>query len=146
MPAPEPELLDRGPSVRPGPPVPERIGARIATDPDRQAPAPGSDRTTCTGPAVGAAASGDRVAPHQELLQELFAVALGIERVVGPDEDFFSIGGRSMSGVRLTNRIRNLLGVEVRIRDLFLAPTPALLARRIHDSPEHPANGPLKSP
>ncbi|MCB5163538.1 amino acid adenylation domain-containing protein [Streptomyces bambusae] len=88
--------------------------------------------------AARAAAPSGPPAPHQEAFQELFAEVLGIERV-GPDEDFFSIGGHSMSGVRLANRIRALLGVEVRIRDLFLAPTPALLARRIAGAGPDPA-------
>ncbi|MEF9887148.1 amino acid adenylation domain-containing protein [Streptomyces sp. P9-A4] len=79
--------------------------------------------------------SGPAAAAHQEALQGLFAEVLGIERV-GADEDFFSIGGHSMSGVRLCNRIRALLGVEVRIRDLFLAPSPARLARRIAEGGE----------
>ncbi|MGW1142231.1 amino acid adenylation domain-containing protein [Streptomyces zhihengii] len=60
----------------------------------------------------------------------MFAEVLGLERV-GPHEDFFTIGGHSMSGVRLANRIRARLGVHVQVRDLFLAPSPDALARRI---------------
>ncbi|MFF4367810.1 amino acid adenylation domain-containing protein [Streptomyces sp. NPDC001594] len=76
-----------------------------------------------TGPAAGQEAA-------VTLLRSLFAEVIGVE-AVGPDDNFFSVGGHSMSGVRLVNRIRAALGTEARIRDLFLAPTPALLAARL---------------
>nr|WP_282698246.1 non-ribosomal peptide synthetase [Streptomyces sp. CC208A] len=60
----------------------------------------------------------------------LFAEVLGLDQV-GPGEGFFAIGGHSMSGVRLANRVRARLGVDVQVRDLLLAPTPEALARRI---------------
>ncbi|MFG2753360.1 amino acid adenylation domain-containing protein [Streptomyces xanthophaeus] len=68
--------------------------------------------------------------PAQDTLCRLFAEVIGLDRVE-PHENFFSVGGHSMSGVRLVNRIRSVLGVEARIRDLFLAPTPAALALRL---------------
>ncbi|MFD2123236.1 condensation domain-containing protein [Streptomyces cirratus] len=75
-----------------------------------------------------AAAAGDPAVT--EVLCTLFAEVIGLGRVA-PDENFFSVGGHSMMGVRLVNRIRATLGVEARIRDLFLAPTPAELAVRL---------------
>ncbi|MFF7443572.1 amino acid adenylation domain-containing protein [Streptomyces sp. NPDC008122] len=71
-------------------------------------------------------------AAHTDTLRELFAEVLGLDRV-GPHEGFFTIGGHSMSGVRLANRIRARLGADVQVRDLLLAPTPDALARRIAD-------------
>ncbi|MFD0076937.1 amino acid adenylation domain-containing protein [Streptomyces sp. NPDC127166] len=71
-------------------------------------------------------------AAHTDTLRELFAEVLGLDQV-GPHEGFFTIGGHSMSGVRLANRIRARLGVDVQVRDLLLAPTPDALARRIAD-------------
>ncbi|MYV68239.1 hypothetical protein GT043_20350, partial [Streptomyces sp. SID2131] len=67
---------------------------------------------------------------HVDTLCELFAEVLGLDRV-DPHEGFFTIGGHSMSGVRLANRIRARLGADVQVRDLLLAPTPDALARRI---------------
>ncbi|WP_426405087.1 amino acid adenylation domain-containing protein [Streptomyces sp. R-07] len=71
-------------------------------------------------------------AAHTDTLRELFAEVLGLDQV-GPHEGFFTIGGHSMSGVRLANRIRARLGADVQVRDLLLAPTPDALARRIAD-------------
>ncbi|MET7343365.1 amino acid adenylation domain-containing protein [Streptomyces sp. NPDC087866] len=86
--------------------------------------------------AADAEAAARRGAPdveHVDTLREMFAEILGIGEV-GPDEGFFAIGGHSMSGVRLANRIRARLGADVHVRDLLLAPTPAALARRIADA------------
>ncbi|MFC7845150.1 amino acid adenylation domain-containing protein [Streptomyces sp. NPDC057382] len=66
----------------------------------------------------------------EKVLRTLFAEVIGREEV-GPDDNFFSVGGHSMFGVRLVNRIRATLGLEARIRDLFLAPTPRELAARL---------------
>ncbi|MYW07230.1 non-ribosomal peptide synthetase, partial [Streptomyces sp. SID2563] len=87
--------------------------------------------------AEAARAGGAPDVEHLDTLREMFAEILGLDEV-GPDEGFFTIGGHSMSGVRLANRIRARLGVDVHVRDLLLAPTPAALARRIA---EHRATG-----
>ncbi|MFG2594484.1 amino acid adenylation domain-containing protein [Streptomyces sp. NPDC048462] len=121
---------------RPGTPVADTAllgaGDRRALDDRRARTAARVARNAVDAQAVAGAVDG----PDPELvdtLGEMFAEILGLDRV-GAHEGFFTIGGHSMSGVRLANRIRARLGADVHVRDLLLAPTPAALARRITDA------------
>ncbi|MFI6448434.1 amino acid adenylation domain-containing protein [Kitasatospora sp. NPDC050543] len=73
---------------------------------------------------------GRPLTPRQEVLAELFAEVLGVPSV-GPDDGFFDLGGHSMLAVRLTNRIREVLGVETGVRAVFDSPTVARLEQRL---------------
>ncbi|MGH9150853.1 MAG: non-ribosomal peptide synthetase, partial [Acidimicrobiales bacterium] len=67
---------------------------------------------------------------REALVAQCVAEVLGLARV-GVDDDFFDLGGHSLSALRLAARLRAALGVDVGLRAVFDAPTPADLARRL---------------
>jgi acyl carrier protein len=67
---------------------------------------------------------------QQEALCMIFAEVLRVPRF-GVNDDFFSLGGRSVDAVVLAGRISAALGVRMSITDLFEAPTVAELDQRL---------------
>ncbi|NNH69580.1 amino acid adenylation domain-containing protein [Nocardia uniformis] len=66
--------------------------------------------------------------PRQQVIGTAFAQALGIAEV-GITDDFFALGGNSLSAIRVVATLRSTLGVTVSLRDLFESPTIAALER-----------------
>ncbi|WP_030677498.1 condensation domain-containing protein [Streptomyces sp. NRRL B-1347] len=58
----------------------------------------------------------------EEALAALFAECLQVPSV-GPDDDFFVLGGYSLTATTLSARVRSALGVEVTTADIFRNPT-----------------------
>jgi amino acid adenylation domain-containing protein len=67
-----------------------------------------------------------------------FREVLGLERV-GADDDFFDLGGDSLSAVELLTALGRCLGAELSAADLLEAPTPAGLAARARSGAALPA-------
>ncbi len=82
-------------------------------------------------PAPGAA---DVPAALVEQVAALMADLLGLPAVAA-GEDFFWLGGHSLMATRLVSRIRDAFAIELPLRAVFEAPTPALLAARIGAAP-----------
>lgn len=50
---------------------------------------------------------------------------------VGPDDDFFALGGNSLTGIKIIDRVSQDYGVELSVRAFYLAQTPARVAELI---------------
>ncbi|MCM2390473.1 phosphopantetheine-binding protein [Streptomyces albipurpureus] len=50
---------------------------------------------------------------------------------VGADDNFFALGGNSLIGIRIIERVSQEYGVELSVRAFYLAETPARVAELI---------------
>ncbi|GAA3000328.1 hypothetical protein GCM10010483_51620 [Actinokineospora diospyrosa] len=89
------------------------------------------DRAALPAPAfTGTAAYRAPTTARQRTLCTLFGEVLEVP-AVGLDDSFFDLDGQSLLAMRLVGRIRAALGLELTISDLFDAPTPAQLDKRL---------------
>lgn len=66
------------------------------------------------------------------LVQEISALwAEHIGQEVGAEDDFFTLGGNSLIGIRIIERVAEDYGVELSVRDFYLAGTPTRVAELI---------------
>ena len=91
------------------------------------------------------AGSGAVVAPastqREQEIAEVWKEVLGIDRV-GPDDQFFDLGGYSLAMMRVHSRLQERYGPQLRLVDLFAHPTVRRLAGFLEGAPAARANPP----
>ncbi|MDN7780341.1 non-ribosomal peptide synthetase, partial [Burkholderia orbicola] len=83
------------------------------------------DRHALPAPDANAIATREYAAPQGEIettIAQIWQSLLGIERV-GRHDDFFGLGGHSLLAVQMVSRLRQALGVEIALRELFVQTT-----------------------
>ncbi|MFO0760704.1 MAG: amino acid adenylation domain-containing protein [Byssovorax sp.] len=106
------------------------------------------DRKALPAPELGDSLSRVYVAPRnpvEEALVGMFAAVLKIPaEQIGVHHGFFELGGHSLLATQVMAKIRTSFGVELLLRTMFEASSPAALARRVEDAirggtaPAHP--------
>ncbi|MBT2675091.1 amino acid adenylation domain-containing protein [Streptomyces sp. ISL-14] len=92
-------------------------------------------------------ADGAYVAPRsdtEERLTGIWTALLPVARV-GVEDDFFSLGGNSLSALQLSTRIRRAFGVELKLAALFTHRTVATQAELIAGSAQGAGSAPVVS-
>ncbi|QIJ65462.1 non-ribosomal peptide synthetase [Streptomyces sp. JB150] len=115
--------------------VPGRVHVldRLPLTPNGKVDVAGALAAVATPPPEHAAPAGEAGGEGlSRRLGALWAEVLDVPEV-GPDSDFFALGGNSLLALRLINRIRTDLGVELPFGQVFEAPTVRALAARIEE-------------
>jgi acyl carrier protein len=68
--------------------------------------------------------------PVEEALAGIITEVLKVPRV-SMDDDFFHLGAHSLLGAQIVARVRNVFGTELKLLDVFDAPTVAELSTRV---------------
>ncbi|MEG5063351.1 amino acid adenylation domain-containing protein [Microcoleus sp. B3-A4] len=68
--------------------------------------------------------------PDEQLIAEIWAEVLGLERV-GIHDNFFELGGHSLLATQAISRLREAFQVEVPLRSLFESPTVATVTQSL---------------
>ena len=98
------------------------------------------DRKALPAPEDGAYAAHGYVAPVGETeaqLARIWADVLGIARV-GRHDNFFELGGHSLLAMRMISRLRQKLGVDVALTELFARPVLAEFAEAVGEGAQSP--------
>ncbi len=99
------------------------------------------DRKALPAPSgAGYEADGPYVAPRSELerlIADVWRETLAVERV-GVRDNFFNLGGHSLLLIRVNNRLREALRMELPVVELFKYPTVSALAEHLSRSHAQP--------
>ncbi len=77
------------------------------------------------------AAPADRLTPEQRLVADAVRAVLGLADGLGPDADFFRIGGNSLAAVRVAMRLSQQTGTKVPPQAVFRGRTVGAIAERL---------------
>jgi amino acid adenylation domain-containing protein len=92
------------------------------------------DRAALPAPSTVRPELGDAITPPRDAVEaalaEIWSAVLGVTGI-GVHDDFFALGGHSLTAGRVLARVQAALNVELPLRALFDAPTIAGLAQRV---------------
>ncbi len=71
--------------------------------------------------------------PLEETLARIMSEVLKVERV-SVEDDFFHLGAHSLLGAQVVARVREEIGIEIKLLDVFDGPTVAELAEKIEQN------------
>jgi amino acid adenylation domain-containing protein/non-ribosomal peptide synthase protein (TIGR01720 family) len=80
----------------------------------------------------------------EKQLAKIWEELLGVEKI-GTKDNFFELGGHSLLAMRVISQVRRELNKELKIRDLFVYPVIADLAKQLEDEETETAGSTIKS-
>jgi acyl carrier protein len=94
------------------------------------------DRRALPAPDYRAEAAGRAPAsPREEILCQLFAEVLGVDRV-GVEDSFFDLGGHSLLAAVLASRLTQLFGTRISLKSLMASPSVKGISEQLTPEPE----------
>ncbi|OWM05068.1 hypothetical protein B7435_10580 [Mycolicibacterium peregrinum] len=88
------------------------------------------DRRALPEPVFAAATFREPQTPIEKTVAKAFVDVLGVERA-GLDDDFFALGGDSLTAMRLIAAIKTALNIDLSVPTVFEAPTVVSLSERL---------------
>ncbi|MGW6120285.1 non-ribosomal peptide synthase/polyketide synthase [Nocardia sp. NPDC055165] len=88
------------------------------------------DRGALPRPEIRQATYRAPITETEQLVAGAFARVLGLDRI-GMDDNFFDLGGNSLTAVQLSSRLSEALGSPVPVAWFFTDPTPAVVVERL---------------
>ncbi|HEX2078088.1 MAG TPA: amino acid adenylation domain-containing protein [Longimicrobium sp.] len=98
------------------------------------------DRRALPAPRANDAPAGASLSRREREVAEVWREVLGTD-AIGPDDNFFDLGGNSLLLIRLASRLRDRLGSTATAVDLFRFPTVRTLAAHLAAGAEAPRAG-----